>query len=158
MKTLGVQLTVRDYPELDQSARAKLRNSGAFETLSVSRSAQVWGGFTPTQFCFTAQVQDTAVFVSADWEVAIHSRRLIDCVSALCSIINVLGQEFVAPIEISLLDTDLDTRNKRSDALYRQLSRERALRRVRAIRLWLLTIVVGGFAGVLLQWIFTRGS
>ena len=155
METLGVQLTMREYPELDQSARTKLRNSEVFQTLSISRSTQVWGGSIPAQFSFTAQVQGTAVFISDDWEVAIRGRRLIDCVGALCAIINVLGQEFIAPIEIALLDTDLDARNKGSDALYRQLGRERALRRATAIGLWLLTIVVGGLAGLLLQWIFS---
>ena len=95
-----------------------------------------------------AQVQSSAVFISDDWSVSFHGRRLTDCIEGMCAVITALGQELATPVEISMMESS----SNRSNALYRYLDRERALRRAFSVGLWLLTLAAGGAAGSLLQW------
>jgi hypothetical protein len=149
MEVLIVQLTVDRHPVLDQSARLVLRNSEAFSALPIHRIQQVWRGPLPVQGCFVAQVQDSAVFISEDWIASIHGRNLLVCLSAMCAIVNALGQEFETQVEIRLPYYPGAPGNE----LYRQLDREQAMRRFRAVGLWILTLVAGGIVGALLQWL-----
>ena len=98
MELLDLQLRVPGYPTLDEPTRMELRNLDLFQALPLHRAAQVWGGPIPSEVCFSAQVQDSAVFVTEGWAVAIRGPRLIDCVvSGMCAIANMLGQEFEGP-------------------------------------------------------------
>ena len=153
MEILSVQLTVHSFLVLDQSARMTLRNSEVFSTLPIHRNQQVWRGPVPIEGCFTGQVQNCAVFISEDWIASIHGRRLIDCVSAMCAIVNALGQEFGTPVEIRLPYYSGAPGNE----LYRQLDREQITRRFRAFGLWIFTLLAGGLAGAFIQWLLGGG-
>ena len=149
MESLIVQFTMDGHPVLDQQTRVLLRNNEAFKPLPAERAEQAWGGPVPSQVCFSAQTQESAIFITEDWVATIRGRRLIDCVGGMCAVINALRQEFGTPIEVELSDSHFSGDN----SLYRQLDRERAKRRYGAIGLWLFTIVVSGFVGALIQWI-----
>ena len=153
MEVLEVQLRVPGHPMLEQPVRAALRNSEVFKTLPLHRISQVWRDPLPVQGCFIAQVHDSAVFISEDWTASIHGRRLIDCVSAMCAIVNELGREFGTQVEIWLPYYPGAPDNE----LYRQLDREQTIRRVKALGLWVLTLVAGGIAGALVQGLLQGG-
>jgi hypothetical protein len=142
-------LTVHGIPILDQLGRTELRNSEVFGSLPIHRIHQVWRGPVPMQGCFVAQVQNSAVFISEDWIASIHGRRLIDCVSAMCAIVNAIGQEFGAQVEIRLPYHSGAPGNE----LYRQLDREQVTRRFRAFGLWTFTLVASGLTGAFIQWL-----
>lgn len=153
MELLDIQLWVPGYPTLDEPTRAVLRNLDLFQTLPLHRAEQVWGGPIPSGVCFSAQVQDSAVFVTEGWAVTIRGPNLIDCVVSMCAIANLLGQELACPIGI-----DLSEQHKGSgNVLFRALDRQRAMRRARSVGFWILTLAAGGLVGALLQWILTGG-
>lgn len=99
---------------------------------------------------FIARIEESAVFITRDWEVTIRSRRLMDCVGVMCTLINVLGQEFEAAIEVGLTDPY----DSGSSFLYRLLDWERAKRRYKEIGLWFFTVVISGFVGAWIQQTF----
>ena len=139
---------------LDQHTRVLLRNTDAFNPLPPERAEQAWGGPVPGQICFTAQAQESAIFISEDWVTTIRSRRLIDCVGRMCAMTNALRDEFGVPITVELPASHYGS----GTGLYRQLGRERVFRRCRIVGLWLFTIAVSGLAGALIQWILRLGS
>ena len=153
MELLDVQLRVPGYLTLDEPTRAALRNLDLFQTLPLRRAEQVWGGPVPSGVCFSAQVHDSAVFITEGWAFAIRGPNLIDCVVSMCAIANILGQELGCPIGIDLPEQ----RKGSGNVLYRALDRQRAMRRARAVGLWILTLAAGGLVGALLQWILTGG-
>jgi hypothetical protein len=106
MEDISIQLTVHGRRILDPSARATLSNEEVFKPLPLRRAEQVWRGPIPNQICFMAQVQESAVFITEDWEVSIYSRRLLDCAGAMGTIVNALVQVFGTPVEIMLLDAN----------------------------------------------------
>jgi hypothetical protein len=138
------------HPVLDQNTRILLRSAEAFKLLPSERAEQAWGGTVPSQICFSAQVQESAIFIAEDWVATIRSRRLIDCVGAMCAVIDTLRQEFSEPIGVELSDTH----DSGDTPLYRQLDRERSMRRYGSIGLLVFTIVASGFVGALIQWVF----
>ena len=103
---------------------------------------------------FIARIEESAVFITRDWEVTIRSRRLIDCVGVMCALINALHREFGAAIEVGLTDPH----DKGSSSLFRQLDWEQAKRRYKAIGIWFFTVVVSGFAGAWIQQAFWGGG
>ena len=153
MELLDIQLRVPGYATLDEPTRVELRNLDLFQPLPLHRAAQVWGGPIPSEVCFSAQVQDSAVFVTEGWAVAIRGPRLIDCVVSMCAIANMLGQELGTQLGIDLPEQ----RKGSGNVLYRALDRQRAMQRARAVGLWVLTLAAGGLVGALLQWTLTGG-
>lgn len=120
MEALRVPLTIDRRPILDQSTRTAIRNVEAIKVLPLDMAEQAWGSTVPSQIIFLAQVGDSAVFITEDWDVTIRSRRLVDCVGGMCTILSVLGQEFRSPIAVELSDTDDHNINSLYDALDRE--------------------------------------
>ena len=120
METLRVQLTIDRRPILDQSTRMAIRNVEAIKGLPLDRAEQAWGSTVPSQIVFLAQVGDSAVFITEDWDVTIRSSRLVDCVGGMCTMLSVLGQEFSSPITVDLSDIDDHNINSLYDALDRE--------------------------------------
>ena len=85
--------------------------------------------------------------MTAEWEVTIYSRRLIDCVGSMCAILNTLRRLFDAPVEVELLDTP----STGNDTVERQLKRERIIRTTITAGIWVTTSVLAGFIGALIQ-------
>ena len=153
MESLIVRFIMDGHPTLDEHTRVVLREVEIFKPLPPGRAEQAWGGPVSSQICFSAQTQESAIFITEDWVATIRSRRLIDCVGGMCAVINALRQELGGPIAVELSDVY----DSGGNSLYRQLDRERAIRRYGAIGFWFFTIVVSGFAGALIQRIFWGG-
>ncbi len=121
-----------------------------FRPLPHTVIARLLAQVVPGTNWLPAQIQGAAVFVADDWVVSIHGEKLIDCVSAMCILINSINRELDSSVSIDLL-TPL---GKNDNPLYRLLESE--LRRARAVALikWGLTIIVIALAGALLQWLF----
>ena len=96
-----------------------IRNVEAIKGLPLDRAEQAWGNTVPSQMVFLAQVGDSAVFITEDWDVTIRSRRLIDCIGGMCTMLSALGQEFDSPIAVELSDKDDPSVNSLYDALDR---------------------------------------
>ena len=115
--------------------------------MTAKRAQEAWGGTVPSQMVFYAQFHGTALFITRDWEVTFRSRRLLNCVEAMCAILNTAREQFSTPIGIELLDTRLSG----NDTLYDQLDRERKYRRVTAVAIWLFGLMAGGLVSWLIQ-------
>ncbi len=113
-------MAIDGRPILDQPTRMAIRNVEAIKGLPLDRAEQAWGGTVSSQIVFQAQVGDSAVFITEDWGVTIRSRRLVDCVGGLCTMLSTLGQEFDSPIMVELSDTDDPDVNPLYDALDRE--------------------------------------
>ena len=148
MKVLELKLRLPGLPALTAEIRAALLERELFEPLPHTRAFQIRGTPMAGSNWLMAQVQSSAVFISDDWSVSFHGRRLTDCIEGMCTVITALGQELATPVEISMMESS----SNRSNALYRYLDRERALRRALGVGLWLLTLAAGGVVGSLLQW------
>ena len=153
MESLVVQFTVYDNRVLDDQCRILLWDTGVFRPLPATQAQQAWGEVVPSQAVFIARIEESAVFITRDWEVTIRSRRLMDCVGIMCTLINALHQEFGAAIDVRLIDPH--DRGNRS--LERQMDWEKAKRRYKAIGLWFFTVIVSGFAGAWIQQTFWGG-
>ena len=138
METLRLKLKVQDYPVLNEPTRAEIRAAEWFNSLPLPEAQQAWGGTVPNQVCMTARFQNSAVFITEDWDVTIRSRRLIDSVESMCAMINAFGTLSEMPVEIELFDAH-DTG---SNSLYRQLRRERRKQQYRRFALWSIPILV----------------
>ena len=149
MESLVVQLTVPNFPLLNEDAKVALMNTEGLNTLPPKPAEDAWGGTVPTQVCFIAQIQDSAVFFTEDWVVTIRSRKLIDCVEGMCGILNAFGQEFGTFIGVELSDTH----DRRGRSLYDQLDRERTTRRFKEIGAWVISILASGAAGATISYI-----
>ena len=123
-------MAIDRHPIFDQSTRMAISDVEAIKSLPLDRAEQAWGGTLPGQIVFWAQIGDSAIFVTEDWGVTIRSRRLIDCVGGMCTILSVLGQEFSSPIAVELSDVDAPNIN----SLYDDLDREQRVQRYLEIR------------------------
>ena len=154
MKTLTVQLTVLSNPVLGQTTRVALRNVAVFRSLPPKRAEQAWGGAVPSQIHFFAQIEKSAIFITEDWGVTVRSRRLSDCVSDIFTVLNALERDLGMSVTVELIDTHDSARNP----LYDQLDRERRMGTYWAIALWVLTIVVSGIVGAMIQRVYMCGG
>ena len=105
----------------------------------------------------TALVQECAVFIADDWVVSIHSKKLIQCVSAMSVILNSIGQALGAAVSIEVL-TRL---NGDGEPFHRVLEHQAKTNRVKEYGKTGLTLLAGGFIGgfisLLLTWVFSGG-
>ena len=154
MKTVTVQLTVLDNPVLDQTTRVALRKVAVFRSLPPKRAEQAWGGIVPSQIHFLAQIERSAIFITENWEVTVRSPRLSDCFSDIFTVLNALERDLEMSVTVDLIDTPDSTKNP----LYNQLDRERRMRTYRAIGLWVLTILVSGIVGAMIQRVYLCGG
>lgn len=148
MEILELQLRVQGLPNLDDATRNTLIATGGYSALPLRRVSQIWHGSVPGQLRLSLNVQGAAVFVTDDWVVSIHGKRLIDCVGSLCAIVSTLDSAFNASVTIDLLTT---SRVNDAKALFRQLDRERTLGRVKSVFVWAFTLLAGGLLGALIQ-------
>ena len=121
-----------------------------FRPLPHTVIARLLAHVVPGANWLTGQIQGTAVFVADDWVVSIHGEKLIDCVSAMCILVNSISHELDSAVSIELLTPV----GKNDNPLYRQLERESKRTRSLAIVKWGVTIVVSALTGALLQWLF----
>ena len=150
METLSAKLMLYNGQVLDHGARQLLMAAGEFQTLPMKRAEEVWGGAISGHILFMAQTQEAAVFISRDWEVIIRSRRLIDCVGALCTTLNTLTGQFNTLVGVELLDTH----NRSNIPLPKQLDEERSKERYLSIARSTFLLVAGGLISYGITMIF----
>lgn len=150
MQTLITKFTLAGGQLLDSEAQNMLRDMAGFQRLTQKRGQQAWGGPIPGTTVFMAEIQGAAVFMTREWEVTIYSSRLIDCVGAMCTILNSLRQLFNAPVEVELLDTPGGSKG----TVENQLRKERIIRRSVTIGIWVSTSILTGFIGAMIQKFF----
>ena len=150
MEALEVQFRIPGHPALEQATREALMDVEVFRPLPHTVIARLLAHVVPGTNWLTAQIQGAAVFVADDWVVSIHGEKLIDCVSAMCILINSVSRQLDSSISIDLL-TPL---GKGDNLLYRQLERESKKARTVAVIKWGLTILISALAGASLQWLF----
>ena len=148
MEVLELQLRVQGRALLDQSAKEILIATWEFSPLLLKRISEIWKSSAPNEIRVSINVHGTALFITEDWVVSIHGKRLIECVGALCVLLSSLESAFHVPVSVDLLTPQ----SARDDSnLYKQLDRERRLGRVRGAMFWAITLVVGGLIGVISQ-------
>ncbi len=147
MEILDLHVRVAGHATLDRSAKASLLADEALAPLSNSVRARLAANVNPGGSWLSAQVQGTAVFIAEDWVISIHGAKLLDCVSAMCIVLNVVGQQLDALVSIVLL-TPLD---KNDNRLYSLLDSENRKARLRRVLLWGLTILIGALSGALIS-------
>jgi hypothetical protein len=91
MKILELQFRVQNHPALDAETRSLIVDAGGFSPIPLSKCTQIWRGFIPNQIKMSINVHGAAVFITDEWIASIHGRRLIDCVGALCAIVECIG-------------------------------------------------------------------
>ena len=124
----------------------------AFRPLPHSWQRRVLGQIASGNW-LTAQVQNSAVFITEDWVVSIHGKRFINRVYAMTVLLNSIGQELDAPVSVDLLIYQ----NGNDETLHRALERESKKERVIGAIKWGSTIIVSVVMGALFQWLFSGG-
>jgi len=151
METLLVQFQVTGDVLLDDNNRQSHWSSGAFERLPLNRASQAWEGVVPGQYVFIAQTQSAAIFITREWEAAIKSRRLIDCVGAMCATLNVLREQLDTSVGIVTLDTGNDTESSFTQQLDGERSREKYVSFAKTGLLMLVGALVSALVSVLIS-------
>ena len=149
METLDIQLRVPGLPSLDQATRTSLMTGGTLRPLPLTLRRRLLGEAAPQASWLAAQVHESAIFITDDWVVSIHGPKLIHCVSAMCLLINLVGQETNASVTIELLSPE----SRNENPLYRQLDRESRRTRIIGAIKWTLAVILSAAAGALLAWL-----
>ena len=142
-------MRVSGHPALIQADRAALMAVEVFRPLPHTMIARLLTRAAAGPNWLTAEIQGVAILISDDWVVSIYGEKLIDCISALCVLINSIGRELDSTVAIELLTPV----RKNDSPLYRQVERESKKSRVIAVTKWGLTIAASAIAGALLQWL-----
>ena len=141
-----MHVRVSGHTTLDRSVKESLLADEAFAPLSNSLKVRLAGDVNPGAGWLSVQVQDTAVFIAEDWVISIHGARLLHCISAMCVVISVIGQQLDALVSIVLLNP----LNKDDNRLYSLLNSERSRNRIRGGLFWVFTILTSGIVGALI--------
>lgn len=146
-------MRVTGRPLLEQADRETLMAVEVFRPLPHSVIARLLTRAVAGPNWLASEIQDAAVLISDDWVVSIYGEKLIDCVSAMCALINSISWELDSAVAIEML-----TPVKKNDhPLYRQMERESRRSRAMAAFKWGSTILASAIAGALLQWLLGGG-
>ena len=149
MEILDLHVRVAGHATLDPSVKESLLADEAFAPLSNSLKARLAGNVNPGVSWLSAQVQETAVFIAEDWVISIHGAKLLNCVSAMCVVINTIGQPLDTLVSIVLLNP----LNKDDNRLYSLLNRENKRARLKGVMVWGVTILASGIVGALIGYL-----
>ena len=138
-----MHVRVAGHATLDQSVKENLLADEAFSPLSNSLRGRLASNVNPGANWLIAKVQETAVFIAEDWVISIHGAKLLNCVSAMCVVINAIGQKLHALVSIVLLNP----LNKRDNRLYSLLDDENRRERLKRLLVWVSTIAISALAG-----------
>ena len=97
----------------------------------------------------SAEIEDVGVFISPDWVVSIHGRRLYECVVAMSVLMSAIGQELEVPVTFKLHP---QTSHGHDQSLYEVLQQQTRRDQIVRSTKWGLTILASAAAGALLQW------
>ena len=153
MEILELKLRVPGRPILNQSTKALLIEGEALSPLPHSLQARLPGPFVERNG-LTAQVQNSAVFITEDWVVSIHGKDLMQCISAMSVLLNSISRELGESVEVDLLTQQ---NNKTDEPLHIELARQVRKDRIKAGLKWGITILASALAGALIQWLLMGG-
>ena len=102
MQRLEFKLTVPGHALLDDNVREFLQSEEAFAPLPHSLRGPVSDHGVPHGL-FSVRVEQSRVFISNDWVVSIHARKLIQCVSAMAILLSTIGRRSDGAVEVSFL-------------------------------------------------------
>ena len=97
----------------------------------------------------SVEIEDVGVFVSPDWVVSIHGRRLYECVVAMSVLMSEIGQKLAVPVAFKLHP---QTSRGHDQSLYEVLKQQARRDQIVRWTKWVLTILASASAGALLQW------
>lgn len=152
MELLELELNVAGRPLMDQIAREQLLAGGVLERLEHSLRAKL-PRLVSAHGSLTAQVEQTAVFITDDWVVSIYGKRLLQCVSAMLVLSNEIQNRLGETIDIRLRGLQQDE----GDSLVQAVKAERRNGIILGSIKWAGTILISALAGAIVQWLFCQG-
>lgn len=153
MERLDLQISVPGHPTLNEPIRVALLE-GEELTVMTHDAQQKLLGHAAYGDWLSAEIEDVGVFVSPDWVVSIHGRRLYECIVAMSVLMNSIGQELAVPVAFKLQP---QTSGDRDKSLYEVLKQQARRDQIVRWTKWGLTILVSAVAGAVLQWAFLGG-
>ena len=152
MEVLDLKLTVLNHPTLDQSTKESLLAGEEFSPLPHSAQLRLLGQLAHGNW-MASQVQNSAVLITEDWVVSIHGKKLVHTVSAMVVLLNSIGRQLNAPVEVDLLTLQ----NGHDEPFHRLLERQSRKDRVIGAMKWGATIIISALVGALVQWALFGG-
>ena len=153
MERLDLQISVPGYPTLREPVRVALLEGGELTAMTHDVQQELLGHAAYGDW-LSAEIEDVGVFVSPDWVVSIHGKRLFECVVAMSVLMSAIGQELAVPVAFKLRP---QTNRGHDQSLYEILKQQaRRDQIVRGIK-WGLTILASAAVGALMQWAVSGG-
>lgn len=148
MQRLEFKLTVPGIPLMDEGAKKHLLSEDALSPLAHSLRALIAGQAVP-EGLFAAQVEQAGVFISDDWVVSVHARRIIQCVSAMAILLSSIGHHVSGSVEVQILTSQ----GKDEEILELSLQRDQRRGRIIGFMKWAGTILASAALGAFVQWL-----
>ncbi len=133
---------------MDSRAKEELLSEEALVPLAHSLRARIHKQAVPDGL-FAAQVEQTGVFISDDWVVSIHAKKIIQCVSAMAILLSSIGRQVSGSVEVEILSSQRDE----VETLNRSLREEKRKGRIIAFGKWAGTILASAALGAFIQWL-----
>lgn len=152
MEFLDFQLVMQDHPMMDDESKGLLMAGDVLGALEPSLHRKLPQQVT-ARGSLTAQVEQTAIFVTDDWVVTICGKRLLQCVSAMLILKGWVERQLEKPTDIRLLGL----RQGKGDDLDEAVRRDRRKEKTISIAKWVGGPLLGALVGFFLQWLFCRG-
>lgn len=147
MQWLEFKLTVPGHPLMDDMVKEQLLSEDALAPLAHSLRGPASDQLVPAGL-FAVRVEQTRVFISNDWVVSIHAKKLIQCVSAMAILLSSIGRQLGEAVEVHILTS----RGKDEETLEHSLRREEQKGRAIGFVKWAGTILAGAALGAFVQW------
>ena len=148
MQRLEFKLTVPGHALLDDNVREFLQSEEAFAPLPHSLRGPVSDHGVPHGL-FSVRVEQSRVFISNDWVVSIHARKLIQCVSAMAILLSTIGRRSDGAVEVEVLTSQ----ESKKETLERSLQMEKRKARFIGLCRWTGTILASVALGAFVQWL-----
>ena len=153
MERLDLQISVPGYPTLSEPVRLTLTEGEELTRMAYDAQQRLLGHAAYGDW-LSVEIEDVGVFVSPDWVVSIHGRRLYECVVAMSVLMSEIGQRLAVPVAFKLHpQTSLGHDQSLYEVLKQQARRDQIVRWTK----WVLTILASASAGALLQWAASGG-
>lgn len=90
MERLDLQVSVPGYPTLSEPVRVALLEGEELTGMTHDTQQKLLGHAAYGDW-LSVEIEDVEVFVSPDWAVSIHGRRLHECVVAMSVLMSAIG-------------------------------------------------------------------
>lgn len=148
MERLDLQISVPGYPTLSKRIRVALLEGEELTRMAHDAQQKLLGHAAYGDW-LSAEIEDVGVFISPDWVVSIHGRRLFECVVAMSVLMSAIGQVLETPVAFKLHP---QTSSGHDQSLYEVLKQQTRRDQIVRWTKWGLTILASAVAGALLQW------